>query len=481
MSPIKLIRKLGKILRGGETQRAIFLGIFLGFGIGMIPGFNLTLLIFIFAFLFLNSNGAMGAIAIVIGKLLCISFAPLTYKLGYFMIHSAGLSGLVSYCSETPVLALLDLQIYCLMGALPIIIVVGGLAGYFVGRLLVGLHESLGNLKGKSAKFDKLSQNIIMRGLLRVAFGKKKPEDADKKKSPLIRKGRVILAVVLVAIIFVVQMLFINTAVKAGIEGGLGTANGAEVNLGSADLSLGSGELVMNQLQVTDPARPTHNRVQAERIVLKVSINDLLAKRFVVDLVDCDDMQLDTQREKPGEVYLPEDKKPEPAGPLEQLDFGKMGGQAVEYTKQIKKFNEQLEKLMEYLKKDDPSKDQQDDQERLALEALSKGYLKLSAQEFLAKRPTWILREINVRRLKIAPNFPSFTVEGRNLSSHPSLLPEDEKASLVAKPDPQALADFNKQVEGMLKGGVDSLLNNGKKTEGDQKKSGGLLGGFLKK
>ena len=136
MSPIKLIRKLGKILRGGETQRAIFLGIFLGFGIGMIPGFNRTLLIFIFAFLFLNSNGAMGAISIVLGKLICISIALVTYKLGYFLIHTAGFSGLVRYCSDTPILALLDLQIYCLIGALPIIIVVGGLAGFFVGVTL---------------------------------------------------------------------------------------------------------------------------------------------------------------------------------------------------------------------------------------------------------------------------------------------------------------------------------------------------------
>ncbi|NQU76008.1 MAG: hypothetical protein HQ546_06840, partial [Planctomycetes bacterium] len=45
MNPIKLIRKFVKALRGGSSFREVFLGVFLGFAVGMIPGVNLTLIL----------------------------------------------------------------------------------------------------------------------------------------------------------------------------------------------------------------------------------------------------------------------------------------------------------------------------------------------------------------------------------------------------------------------------------------------------
>jgi len=74
MNPIKFIRKLGKLLRGGSTSRQIFLGVFLGFAAGMIPGVNLTVLLCIFLLLILNTNGGLAAPAYVLGKILCTSF-----------------------------------------------------------------------------------------------------------------------------------------------------------------------------------------------------------------------------------------------------------------------------------------------------------------------------------------------------------------------------------------------------------------------
>jgi len=495
MNPIKLIRKLGKVLRGGASRRAVFLGIFLGFGIGMIPGVNLTLIIFIAAFFLLNSNGAMGAIFIFLGKLLCLAAAPLTYEFGRFLIHDAGLAGLVQYCAETPGLALLDLQVYCLIGALPIIIVGGGLAGWLVGRLMDKLRDSLAGAKGKSARLDKVSQNVVVRGFLRVAFGKKIAP--DKIKQPLIRIGRLVAVVVVVAAVFVLQMLYLNSAVRVGIESGLGSANGAEVNLGKAELSLGDGLLILTDLQVTDPQRPENNRVQAERIVLKVSVADMLAKRFVVDLIECDKMQTDTLRESPGEVYLPAEEQPK--APAQLIDLSKFAGKSAEYYGQIKKFNERLKKLTEYLNEDDPNQAKTDEERlaKLARDLRSLGYLKLSAKEFLAKNPTWIIRKVSVTQLELAPGFPTFTIEGKNLSSHPSLCPEP--MSLKALPDKDALKKITASSGNSLGNGLGGLFKKDadKKTEestpekpapaekADEKKadekSGGLLKGLLGK
>jgi len=491
MNPIKLIRKLGKVLRGGASRRAVFLGIFLGFGIGMIPGVNLTLIIFIAAFFLLNSNGAMGAIFIALGKLLCLAAAPLTYEFGRFLIHDAGLAGLVQYCADTPGLALLDLQVYCLIGALPIIIVVGGLAGWLVGRGMDKLRESLAGARGKSARLDKISQNVVVRGFLRVAFGKKIAP--DKIKQPLIRIGRLVAVVVVVAVMFVLQMLYMDSAVRAGIESGLGSANGAEVNLGKAELSLGDGLLILTDLQVTDPQRPENNRVQAERIVLKVNVADMLAKRFVVDLIECDKMRTDTLRESPGEVYLPAEEQPKAPAPL--VNLSKLAGKSAEYYDQIKKFNERLRKLTEYLNEDDPNQARSDEERlaKLARDIRSLGYLKLSAREFLTRNPTWIIRKVSVSQLELAPGFPTFTIEGKNLSSHPSLCPEP--MSLKALPDIEAL----KKATAKSGGGLGDLFkkDTDKKTEestpekpapaekADEKKtdekSNGLLKGLLGK
>ena len=92
MNPIKLIRKLGKLLRGGSTSKQIFLGVFLGFAAGMIPSLDLTLLLCIFLLLILNTNGCLAVPAYALGKILCLALAPVTFRMGYFMIHDVGLN-----------------------------------------------------------------------------------------------------------------------------------------------------------------------------------------------------------------------------------------------------------------------------------------------------------------------------------------------------------------------------------------------------
>ncbi|MHC4873179.1 MAG: hypothetical protein ACYTFY_15155, partial [Planctomycetota bacterium] len=126
MNPVKIIRKLGAALRGGPTFLQVFLGVFAGFAIGMMPGINLSFILLMALLLILNVNGGVAAVAVIIGKVLCLILAPLTFNIGYFLIHSIGLEGLVRAFGDTPVLALLDLHVYCMTGAIPFIIILGG-------------------------------------------------------------------------------------------------------------------------------------------------------------------------------------------------------------------------------------------------------------------------------------------------------------------------------------------------------------------
>ncbi|MDY6913451.1 MAG: hypothetical protein SVT52_03205 [Planctomycetota bacterium] len=469
MNPIKLIRKLGKVLHGGATFRDMFLGVFLGLAVGMIPGVNLTLVILVLLLLLLNTNGALAFLSIVLGKLLCLALAPVTFHIGYAMVHNLGMVGLVRAAADTPVVALLDLHVYCLLGSLPLIVVIGVLAGWLVARSVIKMRSGIAAAMQDRQKLQKVAENKFTKLVMRVVFGKQKEALADMagKKSPLIRKGRVLAALVVIAVLIVLQVVFLDTLVKGGLEKSIAAANGAEVNIDTASLSTGSGRLVIEGLQVTDVDRPTHNLVQAERIVADVDLRDLLTRRFVMDLVECQAMRMDVERKTPGKVYRkPKQPEKESTSILEGLK-GKLG-KSGEYYAEIKKFNERLKKLQEYLKSDDP-KAQPDDADRLARRAKAMGYLRLSAKGYLTGSPTWVIREIKVSQIALRPSLPTFIVEGKNLSSHPSLHPEEMELS--AKPDKDALKAF----------GAKPAKQKTVKPAGEQAEKKGLLKGLLNK
>lgn len=463
MNPIKLIRKLGKVLRGGATFREMFLGVFLGFAIGMIPGANMTLIVLILLLLFLNTNGALAMMSILLGKALCLLLAPVTFHLGYWMIHSLGLVGLVRAAANTPVIALLDLHVYSLMGALPLIVIFGVAISWFVARSVLKMRARLAAATAGSEKMQKFAENRFARIVMRIVFGKQKEMLARMagKKSSLIRKGRIIAALVVVAILVAGQFVFLDTLVKAGLERSLAAANGAEVNITSADLSLSSGRLVIEGLQVTDAARPTHNKLQIERTVAQISVADLLARRFLVDLIECQALRMDVERKRPGKVFRkPEKAEAEPAEGL----LEKFGGKSAEYYAEIKKFNKRLQKLREFLESEDQA--DQPDKDALARKAKAMGYLKLSAKDYLTSHPTWVIRQIKISKIELRPDLPTFTAEGKNLSSHPSLYPD--KMKLQARPDVDALKAFLTAAAGGKKQPV-------------EKKVTGLLEGLFKK
>ena len=95
-----------------------------------------------------------------------------------------------------------------------------------------------------------------------------------------------------------------------------------------------------------------------------------------------------------------------------------------------------MKKLSEYIKSSDPSEADEDARRhRLAREAKARGYLGLSAKDFLTRRPAWVIRNSTID-LGPSGSAPALTLTVRNLSSHPSLYDEavtfdiDKKALL---------------------------------------------------
>ncbi|MCK5113803.1 MAG: DUF2062 domain-containing protein [Phycisphaerae bacterium] len=484
MGPWALFRKTMKILRGGATSRDVALGVLLGFLWGMIPGFNLTVFIIVLLLLILNANVPSAVFALALGKLISITGAPLCYELGFFLIHKAGFAPLVRSVCDTPVLAFLDFQIYCVFAGLIFGLIVGGVLAIIAGLFIRSLRKGLMAMSAKGG-VQKVSSNIFTRIVLRIVFGKQKATLAEAlaKKSPILRKKGLIFVVIVVVIFGGGIWVASSQDYTSILADQLGKANGAEVNIRATSFSLLRGRFEINGLQVTDPKTATNNSFQAETIVLDVSMSDLLAKRLVVDLIQCDRLQLNEKRDKPGEVYPSKEEAP-PSPP--QFDLNKLIPANLEYVNKVKELNEYLEKLKEYMddKEEQPQEVSLEDEHAKQLElAKLKGYQKLSADDILRERAAWAIVKIKAETILIA-DFPPVIILGKNISSNRKLWGKEPK--VWAEQDKEALAEYLKK---SLTGEGDSPLDGvsellgGKKDDGkkDEKKGGGLLDGLLGK
>ena len=432
---IKLVRKLGKTLRGGAGDREIFLGGLVGACIGMIPGFNLTLVLTILAFLLLNANVGVAVLGFALGKVFCIVLASITFEIGYVLIHSIGLEGLFRLFADTPVLALLDLHYYCLVGGLPIAAVVGVVFGVLMKRSITALRTGVVEAVERSEKMQKLANNKLVRFVLWLVFGKQKEDMADilAKNQPFLRKSGLALVGGAIVILLVLEFLLLDMGVKAGLEIGLASATGAEVNVDDAHLSIFGGKLALKGIQVTDSAKPTHNLVQAETVAADLSVSALLAKRYVVDLLEASNVTMDAERDKPGKVYekKTQDEAEEEEEPKDAVT--KYLEKAKDLKKHLKKVKEWLEKQRSKEKGEEEKTDGDEKQQKEDLKELADtvGYLRLSAKNVLATRPTWVVRKVKVDGIVVAKGFEAHNLEAAELSSHPELNPNQMTMTLT--------------------------------------------------
>ncbi len=411
---LKFIRKMGKVLRGGVADRVIMLGGLLGLAIGMVPGFNMTLVLLVLALLLLNAHFHIALLGFAVGKILCLALAPLTFRIGYFIIHGIGLEGFFRFASDAPVLALMDLHVYSLVGGLPLGLVLGLVFGWLMVRAVHGLRVGLVEATERSQKMRRLAANPVVRVFLRLVFGPKKAELGEllKEHPPVLRKSGFIVVGVAVALLLVGQYFFLDRGVKAGIERGVGMAHGAQVDVERARLSLTGGLLDLAGLQATDREDPARNAFEAGRLAASINVPDLLRKRYVINEVAVSNVLFGTERAAPGEVFKlppPDEPEPEPS-PLD-------------YLEQARELRDRLLKLKEYLEMVEARREKQREKQREKLQRHGEniGYLTLSAQDILAERPTWVIRNVVIEglRLPIAPEPQK--LQATELTSHPEL------------------------------------------------------------
>ncbi|MFP3982866.1 MAG: DUF2062 domain-containing protein [Desulfurivibrionaceae bacterium] len=428
---LKLIRKFGKLVRGGVSPRQITLGALLGFLIGMMPGFNLSVLLVALLLLVLNAHIGIALMGLALGKLLMYLLAPVTFQIGFALIHNIGLEGLFRALANTPVLALLDLHVYSLIGGLPIAIVVGLIFAWIMNRFVQSLRKGIIEATEHSERMRKLAGNMIVRFFMRIVFGKQKEDIQEllQKHPPLFRKSGLGLAAAVLVIGVVVEFLLLDTLFAVGLKKGLEAANGAEINLAEADLSLAKGRMGLRGLQITDPAKPTHNSFQAKHVSADLSLKNLLRKRYVIDLLAVETVQFNNQRTSPGQVF---EKPPEPPPEKEK--------NKIDYLEKAQTIRGYLAKLQKYLEKINVQQKKEEKREKahksiLLDTAENRGYLALSAKDFFANQPTWIIRNVKVDGVSVPKLSKPQYIDGRNVSSHPELVSGPMAFKMAAGPD----------------------------------------------
>ena len=426
MTPLKLIRKIGRFIRGGAAPLLILIACLLGFLIGMTPGFNMTLVIGILLVVLLNVSMGLVLLSAALGKIASLALAPITFRVGYFVIHDIGLAGFFRAAGDTPAVALMDLHVYCLTGGLIVGAVIGGAYGVLMAAAVAKVRRGLLAIKeGSQAVANVLSFGLV-RFLLRFLFGGKKSlAEAIGQRPRLLRKSGLIVTAAIALLVVGGSFLLTDRLVAGAIAEGIGRANGAQVDIDRAHLSVRAGRLSIEGLQVTDPDKPTHNVVQVDRLSGDVSLADLLAGRLVIDRLAVSGVKNDTPRDRPGRI-LPRWKPKTP-------ESGPGAGQDIlfdyfEHPEKYEKYLEYLRKLRRYLaerkrRRQEAEQKRRTDREWLDEIAANEGYFALSAQHILTRHPTVRVREIVVDQItwKDAPYL--YRVEGREISSHPDLNP----------------------------------------------------------
>jgi uncharacterized protein (TIGR03546 family) len=415
------------MLRGGAGKKEIFLGAFLGVLIGFNPTASLTLFLAILITLLLNANVGFTLLGVALGKISSLLISVVSFHTGFFLVHKIGLEGLFTALANAPVTALMDLNVYAMIGSLPYAIIIGIAFGKFMSATVTKIREQMVRA-GEHDKVGKAVGNKFSKFLMWLAFGKQKVSTADvlAKESPLLRKSGLILVGSVAVLFLVLQFFLLDLVLKKGLQSGISAETGAEVNIDKADLSLAGGKLEIQNLQVTDPDKPTHNMIQIETIATDVSVSDLLRKTYAIDLLAGSALKRDVPRETPGKIYPKEDKADEK--PEEKPAEAEALGESIDkYLAKAKTWKEYGQKAYDYLKereanaeakakgeKPKPSK------EKAVADAKKLGYLKARA-DLVAARPAWTIHQLQIDNVDLGGDLGTQKIEGSELSSHPEL------------------------------------------------------------
>lgn len=424
-------RKIGKLIRGTATPFQIFSAGVIGGIVGSLPGFvqapGLTIFCLLIVML-LNANLALAALVAVAAKIITTFSMPVLFAIGRFFMDGP-LQGLFEWMINTPVLALFGFEYYATTGALVFGTLFGVFSGWVVTRLINDFRKKMVALEKDSEKFKDLNNKGYIK-LLKFVFvgggiGKKTYEELlEKKVGNPIRPLGVVFAILLCVLVTVIQMFASGPIITAQLISGLEQANGATVDIESAELSLKENRLKMTGIAMADPNALDTDLFRAATLEADVSATDLLTKRLRLDKVVVSDASTGEKRTVPGRLISKAKEKSEeeaPAADAKSID---------DYIEDAKKWKERLKQIEEWMEKlsgpetDEsgaPEEESLDEQIQRQIEEL--GHANVKAKHLIQGAPTFAVTELIAEKVR-TPQLEGETldVHAKNLSTQPWLM-----------------------------------------------------------
>lgn len=428
-----ITRKIGKLIRGKVTPVQVGMACVLGAMIGFVPSVRTSpaLLLFLLALLLvLNANLFVATFMAAGSKLLSLLIMPVQFGVGRTVLDGP-LGGLMSSLINAPVLAWFGFEYYATTGGIVLSVVVGAATTAVLVIAIGKLRHKLADMEEGSERYKKATEKKWVRSLVWIFFGSHKKSYAElsaKRVGLPIRPLGVVVAVLMVGLVWVASLFFTEPVVTYAMRAGLERANGATVDVGSADLDLGSGQLVVASLAMADPEDLDTDIFRAARLEGKLSNADLLRKRFAIDRLVASEASTGEARKTPGVLIGPRREPPEPTGEGKKLE---------DYLKEAEKWKGRLKQAREWLEKVSDRKPGEEEtgpgappegeketlRGRLAREIAEKGYAFVSADHLVDDAPKVLVREVIVEGMTAA-DAPGevFDARGENLSTQPWLV-----------------------------------------------------------
>jgi uncharacterized protein (TIGR03546 family) len=440
-------RKIGKLIRGKATPfqvvSAAVLGAMLGFisfdGPDLLARVTLTTAV-VLVLVILNANLFLAGVVGLGAKLVSLFVMPVTFAAGRVLLDGPT-RPLFEWAINTPVLALMGFEYYSLTGALVMGLIVGLIVGLAISMAIRQFRRTMAKMEEGSDRYQRYTQKGWVKALTWIFLGKghgKKTSYADlaeKRIGNPIRPLGVVFAILVVALAFIGQMFLTEPLVTAAVQRGLERANGATVDLASADLDLGAGTMTLTGLAMADPNALSTNLLAAQQVEINVATSDLLRKRMAFDRVVVNDARQGGERRFPGRIIgQPPKPVPAPEGPGKTIE---------DYFKQAEIWQERLAQARRWLEKisrpdpDAPAEEGQPREtleERLRREVAQQGYSRVRATHLVEGAPLVVVHELEIDGVIFAdlPDDP-LTIRGANLSTQPWLLAEAGSLNVASR------------------------------------------------
>ncbi len=441
----KRIRKIVALLRGQVSPLLAGLAVGLGFWFGLIPGFYGIHALLLVLLVLLNVPIGLFILCMGLGKAAALAGAPVLYHVGLFVVEK--LPFLIDIVAKVPLAGATDFGRYAVTGGLLAGPVIGGLFGLMVGRIILIFRKTWLKLESNSEKFDQWQKKKWVRFLDWLLVGKraKDAKSTLEAKTKLIRKGGLVLAIILLVICLGLSFAFKNSLVKDKISLKLSEANGATVDVGSLTLSPTTGAVGVTGLAIADSTNLQRDQVQIGELSAKANVYQLSLGKLVMDQVTVSGVAFDQQRSEPAqlveksqdqaEVTEAEAEKEVEEKTPQGWDVAKLE----DYLAQGKKALEWLEKIKPWLPERTAQQDAVQETPQRYLDYLTQRMDSLPNARVLAK-------EILLGQVELPDEqFGTSTITLKNLSDAPAALklPLELDIQSEAGPHLQAALHFD--------------------------------------